>query len=215
VKKQTSRKLATATLTLLVCVVGSLYLATRREAYQPHGIRPEDFPEILIAPPDAKLVDYSTPSNSGRREHTYGLLFVVDEAYPSDDTYQFVEKHLSSNGWQRLRYELLNPKSLRRAPHPVPPHLGSEAVNAILSGRKEIGTYPVVWRQEDWVNKEGDHIFVALSYSADLSTGQVRRDRVRVLIDLSQRHGPYIAQYKKLHPDEFDEGNAPEKSSNP
>ncbi|MCK4293084.1 MAG: hypothetical protein KAY65_07790 [Planctomycetes bacterium] len=209
-KKQTKRRLAIAIPILLLCVVGTWYLPLRRGAYQPHPIRPENFPEILIPPPHAELIDHSTPLNSRRREHTYGLNFVVDDPYPSNDTYRFVEKHLGSNGWQRLRYDLLNPKSPTRAPLSIPPYLGSEALDSIPSYKKKYRECPIKWRQENWVSEKDDHILVALSYSVDLSTGRVRRDRVYVLMALFQRHRPYIVHYKKLHPDEFDDATLPE-----
>jgi len=165
---------------VIVCsAVAIWYVRRHHDVYTIHSIRPKDFPEILIVPEQAERVDYSSPSNTHRAPHTYRLSFVKKDPYPSENTLNFIREHLQSNGWQRLKYDLLNPHSpLWQAPF-VPEYLDPNTVDILFPKRKQKGNYPVLWRKEDWI-KDDENINVALYYSSDLTTKKVNRDRLYV-----------------------------------
>jgi hypothetical protein len=216
-KKQPKLMLTLAAFVAFFCLAGVFwYFVAKGESYKPNPIRPKDFPEILIAPEHATLIDHSTPSNSRRVPHTYDLCFLVNDPYPSDDTYRFIEEHLSLNGWQRLKYDLLNPHSSHSQPTTLPKYLDPETVNMLIPKGKQKGDYPINWREEDWVNKDDEHISVFLYYSADLATKEVHRDKIYVNMTLFGRESwirTYILKYKKLHPEEFSKDAEPEQDN--
>jgi hypothetical protein len=131
----------------------------------------------------------------------------VDEPYPSDETYEFIEKHLDVKGWKRLEYDLFNPRCQLPAPVDIPRHLNPDTVDSIFPKRKQKGEYPVSWRKEDWVSKNDAHISVSLYYRAELATKEVYRDRVHANLSFySPNHvREYILRYKDLHPQEFED----------
>jgi len=215
-KKQPKLILTLAAFVAFFCLAGVIwYFVSKGESYKPNPIRPKDFPEILIAPENATLIDHSTPSNSRRVPHTYDLSFFVNEPYPSDDTYKFIEKHLSLNGWQRLKYDLLNPHSPHPQPSTLPQYLDPDGVNMLFPKRKQKGNYFLIWRKEDWVNKDDEHISVFRYYSANLATKEVHRDKIYVSMTFFGRESwirAYILKYKKLHAEEFRGTNDPNEA---
>ena len=201
---------------LAIFLVSIWYMKKHRDAYTINPVRPKEFPEILIVSEDAQRIDYSSPADTRRAAHTYMVSYEVNDPYPSERTYDFITKRLTSNGWQRLRYDLLNPQSpLWQAPF-VPEYLDPNTVDILFPKRKQKGSYPVLWRKENWI-KYDDYIIVTLSYFADLSTKKVDRDRLHVGLEFFGRDSwikPWILKYKQIHPEEFDEGTSvpqPEK----
>jgi hypothetical protein len=192
----------------LLCFLSVVwYVRVKPNIYKPKPIRPNDFPEILIAPENSVLVDHTVPSVSGSVPHTYGLSFIVHEPYPSDDTHKFIENHLSSNGWQRLNYDLLNPYSPAAQTRAIPEFLDPQTVNMLFPKGKQKGVYPGMWIKEDWI-KDDEYIGVSLSYAAELDTKRVQRDKVYVNLSFFGRKSwirPYILKYKELHSEEFGE----------
>lgn len=195
---------------VFLCLAGVVWqVITRAKTYRPNPIRPEDFPEILIAPAKARLVDHATP-DSGCVPHVYFLCFVIDDPYPSDDTYDFLDKHLSSNGWRRLKYQVLYPHVPPPAPPRVPEFLDPEIVNFLSPKTSQKGMRPCMYRKEDWIGKNEELIRVFMYYSADLATKQVHRDRVYVNLNFFGRESWIyrdILRYKQLHPEEFEKSN--------
>ena len=205
---------------VVLCLVAvGWHLAVKRGDDKPNPIRPKDFPQILVAPEGAVLLDHSTPWNRRSAPHTYGFSFVVEDPYPSEKTRNFIEDHLESRGWRRLKYHLLNPDVPAshtpmlgiELPLTVPESLNPESVNMLLDERKWKGEdYPVRYIMEDWVSEEDQHIDVTLYYRADLSTRRVHRDKVHVDLGLFKRESwirPWVLRYKELHPEEFQDGN--------
>jgi hypothetical protein len=182
--------------------VGVWYIMTKREIYKPNPTRPKDFPEILIAPEHAISLDHSIPSR--RVPHVYGLSFVVHDPYPSKDTRNFIKEHLTSNGWQRLNYELLNPNNAIAPPsETMPQSLPSHTMNFL----QKQGYQRIPWSKEDWVSKDDEYINVILCYSVDLATTEVHRDKPYVNLSLFERESwvrHFILRYKELHPEEFE-----------
>lgn len=213
-KKRRKLMLTLAAFVAFFCLAGVVwYFIAKGESYKPNPIRPKDFPEILIAPENAILLDHAAPSGSRSVPHTYGVHFVMDDPYPSDYTYKFIENHLSSNGWQRLNYDLLNPYSPAPQVCTVPERLDPETVNMLFPKRKQKGNYPCTWRKEDWV-KDNEHISVILCYAADLATREVHRDKIYVNMTFFGRESwirPHILKYKELHPKEFRKDVEPEQ----
>jgi hypothetical protein len=194
---------------VVLCLVAvGWYLAVERGDYKPNPIRPKDFPEILVVPESAEAVDYF--SGRGKVKGVYGVSFVAKDPYPSEDTCNLIEKRLISNGWQRLNYRLLGPRTPRFEPGPIPPRLDSASVDFVIPKEKQKGVLALKLREEDWVNRDEELISVFLSYSADLATKDVDRDEVFVDLTFFERESwvrPYILRYRELHPEEFQDGN--------
>jgi len=198
---------------IFLCLVGFLWnLIEKRGAYKANPIRPSDFPDILIAPPNAVLIDHSTPSNSQIVSNTYSLWFIVNDPYPSEETYKFVEKYLISNGWKRLKHDLLNPKQTFPKFLSRPQRFDLNGIDSALE--KRIEKYPyshIPYRREDWINKTDDHIEVSMSYKLDRVMKKVKFDNVCVNLTLFKRDslmGPKVERYREVHPEEFAENKS-------
>lgn len=219
--KRTVRRVTVISLLVLAffCLVAvAWYLTVKRNTYKPDPIRPKDFPDILIAPKNAVLIDHATPSKSQCAPYIYHLCFVVEDPYPSEETHSFIEEHLRSHGWQRLKYHLLNPDVPASRtpmlgiewPQTVPESLDPESVDMLLAKGEQKGDYPVRYIMEDWVSENDQHVGVMLYYRADLATKKVHRDKVYVNLTLFERESwilPYIVSYRQLHPEEFQDSN--------
>lgn len=209
--KRTVRRVTVISLLVLAffCLVAvAWHLTVKRNTYKPDPIRPKDFPDILIAPENAVLIDHSTPSKSQCAPYTYNLCFAVKDSYPSEDTYRFIHDHLK--GWRRLKYQVLNPHHPYPNPRTIPEYLDSEIVNMLFDKRKQRWNYPVVYRQQDWVSENDQHVSVMLYYRADLATKKVHRDKVYVDLTLFERESwilLYIVRYRQVHPEEFQDSN--------
>jgi hypothetical protein len=194
---------------VVLCLVAvGWHLAAGRGHHKRSAVRPKDFPEILVVPESGETVEYR--SGRGKVKGVYGVSFVVKEPYPSEDTCNFIEKRLISNGWQRLNYELQSPYSPRFKPRPIPRRLDPATLDSLIPKEKQKGVQALTLRQEEWVNKDEEHIDVFLYYLADLATKEVRRDRLCVDLSLFERESwirPYLLRYKELHPEEFQDGN--------
>jgi len=166
--------------------------------YVRNPIRPEDFPAILIHPQNAYDLDFSTPSNDRTVKHSYGLSFIVDEPYPSEGVRDFFNNHLTSNGWQKLKYSLLNP-NIPIYKNPLLPNLKTTLPNGTE------GKWPLHC-VEDWISDEEEHISIIFDYGPD-QEGKPDLSRVYVNTALFKQRSwvnPYIKRYKQLHPDEFE-----------
>ena len=160
-------------------------------------IRPEDFPAILIHPQNAYDLDFSTPSNDRIAKCSYGLNFFVDEPYPSETVRNFFNNHLTSKGWKKLKYSLLNPNDPIYT-NPLLPNL-----RTILPDGTE-GKWPLHCI-EDWISDEEEHISIIFYYGPD-HEGKLYLNRVYVDATLFEQRSwinPYIKRYKQLHPEEF------------
>lgn len=174
----------------------ALYLMTNRDVHDAITVRPDDFPDILIAPEGAELVNFLSPSNSGTVKGSYHLWFLIKDPYPAEDTRKFIEKHLSSKCWKSLNYSLLNPH--------LPMH--GEWVQYTENGEEvEIKE----WMQ-DWLNTKGESIKVILQYRS-LSGNEQEPDSLCVSLlfaESNARQRPWVLKYKELHPEEFEESNS-------
>jgi hypothetical protein len=173
--------------------------------YTPDPVRPANFPEVLVAPEGALLIDHATPAESRSAPDTYSLGFEIRDPYPSEKTRTFVETHLTEKGWQRLDYQLLNPDVPREYGHPLLYKLYSDSNNLDKYPRKD----PLLFK-DDWVSKEGQHIGVMAYYYVNLKTKDVDYNRLFVNMSLFGRQSwvyPRILEYKRLHPEEFEDPN--------
>ena len=172
-------------------------LIPREYEYVRHPVRPDDFPEILITPENAYNLDHSTTSNSRIVKHTWGLSFVVDEPYPSDNVREFFDNHLSANGWQKLEYDLLNPNILMCARPFLP------GAKNILTDESE-DEWPVFCIAY-WINEEEEYISVLFTYATH---PDVKPNLNRLMVHMSlfgtkSWGNLHVKQYTQLHPEEF------------
>ena len=167
--------------------------------YVRNPIRPGNFPAILIHPQNAYDRDYSTSSNDRTVKHSYGLSFFVDEPYPSEAVRKFFNDHLKSNGWQKLKYDLLNP-NIPIYKNPLLPNLKTK----LPDGTE--GKWPLSCK-EDWISNEEENISIRFDYGPDQDE---KPDLSRVYVNTTlfkQRSwvNAYIKRYKQLHPEEFEQ----------
>jgi len=204
--KKSIKLLVILSISIALCclVVIRLYSTTKEKVYKRHPIRPVDFPEILIAPEWAVSLNHSTPSNTQRMPNTYGLTFIVHTPFPSEDTRNFIKEHLSSKGWHRLNFHLLNPQ--------VPISLGPLGLEwPKRKGEKK--EWPIYW-MEDWLSKNEESISVNCAYGRlnknEPNLFELDLNILNVTLTYHERNSwvrSDIARYKQLHPEEFDESN--------
>lgn len=187
-----------ASIAFIVCLcllLLALYLMTKRDVYDAITVRPNDFPNILIAPEGAESVAFLSPSNSDIIKGSYHLLFLIKDPYPAEKTRKFIKKHLSSKCWKPLNYSLLNPHL----------QMHGEWVQYTENGEEvEIKE----WMQ-DWLNAKGDSIKVILQYRL-LTGNEQEPDSLCVSLlfaESNARQRPWVLKYKELHPEEFEENN--------
>jgi len=169
----------------LIAVGAVRYLVRKQNTYHPNPVRPKDFPDILIVPESAKEVDYSEPSQIV--PGVYSVSFVVNDPHPSESIRNFIEKHLKSKGWQRLKYHLMNPET----PISLSP----------------FGFHWSFSQIEDWLNENDDHISIHYAYEK-LDEEQFDLSKVQLIMTFFRRDswiGTEISRYKELHPEEFSE----------
>ena len=170
--------------------------------------RPGDFPAVLVAPDNAESIAYSAAPICRQAPHTYSVYFSVRDPYPSDGTRWSLREYLQGKGWQRLKYQLLNP-TVPLSKDPLASFLPSEEPNSVPpeeQGRDR----PVVWH-EDWVNERDEHISILLSYDVSVTTREVTRDKVYVTLSFFDQKSwirPYVERYREIHPDEFDRNSS-------
>jgi endonuclease/exonuclease/phosphatase family metal-dependent hydrolase len=171
-----------------------LYLGT----HKPNPIRPDYFPEILIAPEQAKEIDYR---HINRKQDIYSLSFIKDEPYPFKQTIKNMHQHLESHGCRQLKYSLLNPQI--PATHD-PFGLGKLDVRFV----------------EDWLDENDNNI--SIIYILLLKPERIDKSKIQdvSVIDandydynkiyvnmffLGQKSWvqPSISKYRELHPEEF------------
>jgi len=208
-----SKKIGLIVAALVACVALAITwwnLGRRAEKHKHHPVRPDDFPEILIAPEGAQIYDHSTPSNTRRDTHSYTLTFIAEDPYPSTNTHEFIQQHLSSHGWQRLKYHLLNPDVPAKYHNPMWYALLKEC-NDVESYESEAKYFGI--GTKDWVNDNDETICVNWMYKP-LNDNQVDPNRVEFQIELYKRESwvkNWLLKYKKLHPEEFDKMRWPEE----
>ena len=184
---------AILTATVLFCI----NLIPRKYIRNP--IRPKDFPAILIHPQNAYDPHFSTPSNDRRAKYSYSLSFFVGEPYPSEAVRNFFNNHLTSNGWQKLKYDLLNPNTSIYT-NPLLPNLKTK----LPDGTE--GKWPLHCK-EDWIGNEEENISIMFYYGPN-QEGKLDLSRIYVNTTLFKQRSwinPYIKRYKKLHPGEFEQ----------
>jgi len=170
---------------ILVVVGAAGFLLRRQNVYHPNPIRPRDFPDILIVPESAKQVDYSEPSRIV--PGVYSVSFVVNDPHPSQNIRNFIGQHLESNGWQLLKYHLMNPE-----------------IPASLDPFRFKWTFPQI---EGWLNENNDHVSIDYVYKK-LDEEQFDLSKVQVIMTFFRQDSwisTEISRYKELHPEEFSE----------
>jgi hypothetical protein len=178
---------------LVVLLLGLLYGWSRwghEQSYvQRTDVRPGDFPSALVAPDNAMRISYSSPSSSAAMAGEYHMSFVVEEAFPGEKLWAFIGEHLKSRGWKRLRFDLLNPQWLSE--DKWFPQTDSEGTR--------FGRY----RKHDWLNAQGEHISVAVSYSETPASDPNRAYVELLYYDRDAWPREFIERYKQQHPKEF------------
>ena len=175
---------------------------SRFYGYKPCSVRPDDFPSILVAPENAEWLDHSTPEISKCAPYTYGINYIIHDPYPSEKTRQFINNHLKSNGWQRLKYHLMNPKSFL-AKDPKLLGIGTSEPN-LVPLEEQASNWPYYKWMEDWINKDGEIVMVSISYGSkqlNLATPFINMSLFKKESWITH----WVFRYKKLHPDEFEQ----------
>jgi hypothetical protein len=117
------------------------------------------------------------------------MCFSVEEAFPGKKLWAFIEEHLASRGWKRLRFDLLNPQWLNEGDWA--PQTDSE------------GARIAKYRKHDWLNAQGESIHMIVFYSEtpayDPNSANVRLS----FSDRDARRREFIERYKQQHPEEF------------
>ena len=219
-KKNVKLRISAIIIIAILLTLIVLYFVSKQDNYEPHPVRPKDFPEILIAPENAVLYDHSTPADSKRAQNIYDLTFLIKNTYPSEETRNFYHEYLRSRGWRKIKYDLLNLYGPSRTPkRPLPKQIPDIALKNFIKetkkqkGGKETikrGIFPISWSQEEWLNNDNEYISIHFSYSADLHTGEVNHNKLSVYISYFQNDTwiyPYILRYKKMYPEEFEDAN--------
>lgn len=191
--------------TISLCFVGVIVqFRSKQRNYEPHPIRPKDFPKILIAPENATSLDHSVPS--WQVPNVYSLHFRIEDPFPSDTTREFIENHLRANGWRKLKYHLLNPHVPAEYPNPLLYDMYRDTNGLNEHDPEAEKNRFFMWRQ-DWVNKNDENISVTLT-CADSVRKQVYHDKPQVSLVCFKRDSwirTEVLRYKKLHSEEFAE----------
>lgn len=208
-KKSIKLPLALLVFLSFLCLMAAIWhIRSKQDVYVPNPIRPEDFPEILVAPEGAVSLDYSTPSNSKRAPHTYRLIFIIHDPYPSQSTWHFIKEHLRSNGWKHLKYHLLNPD--------VPAEYPNVLLYSLYKDTNKLDEYKkdkpgwLLTGMEDWLNKNDENISFFWQYKR-LNKQVFDPNRLCINMTLYERGSwvyPRIVRYKELHPEEFGKSNS-------
>ena len=177
-----------ATLGLLLLLFYSRINPSIRKA---SAVRPENFPEILVAPESAEKVRYGTPPYTAPR--IYIIRFRVTGRYLVEDAWSFIENHLKSHGWHRLNRYLQNPQFKQLIPYGT-------------WYRIKVPTGEQTWQlMEDWLNDSGEYIRATWSLSPEKEF--LEADSMYVSLSFFERNSwkrPYVLRYKELYPEEFD-----------
>lgn len=192
-------------LLLILLVVALVFLGffwqlrIRQKPYEPNPVRPKDFPEILIVPESAERIDY----HSNKTHGIYGLSFVVQDPYPSKNTRHFIEERLSSKGWTRLDYHLLNPDVPAKYPNPLLYDMHKDSNSLYEYDMQE--SMPYSWI-EDWLNKNYETVSVICGYiPPEEAKGELNKLGVNLTFHSSESWTrDWISKYKELHPEEFE-----------
>lgn len=201
-------------LSVSVIIAASLgviwYVRKHRDSCTINPVRPNDFPEILIVPENAQRIDYSSPKEPQRVSHIYRVSYEVDDSYPSEVTYAFIKDRLITNGWRRLEYDLMNPHQPRFPVPLLPQYVDANIAKSYLPKDRKRNVFALENRREDWVNSDDEVVTVVFWYYADLTTGKICHGKVNVNLSYFGRKSwlaSWVARYKKLHPEEFNEGS--------
>jgi len=198
-----------------------LYLARKHNTYKPNPVRPKDFPRILVAPEGAISLDYSAPSNSLRASRTYRISFIIDDPYPSEKTRNFMERHLRANGWQHLKYHLMNPDVPSEYPNVLlykfyrdTNKLNEYTKEKCRAPKPKGRDWPLKW-MEDWLSKNDERIDIFFEYvpftdEKDVPDAEENVDLNRLYVNWTYFARDswvrsHVLKYKELHPEEFSE----------
>lgn len=164
--------------------------------YEPNPVRPENFPEVLIAPQEAESPNYVTPKTPG----IYVLSYFVNEIYPGANTRRRISQHLVSHGFRRLAYNLLNP------------HFSSQE-RWTIDDKVRPDKTKSHWLSEEWINDQNEVVSAILVYRFPVGGGP---DPNELYVDISFFEKDSwmrvpVAKYKELHPEEFRKDVEPEQ----
>jgi len=112
--------------------------------------RPEDFPEVLIVPEKALNVKYTSILNPETKIKRCQVTFGIEEPYPAENIRTFIEEHLQSLGWSRLKYKI-SPSGHHRS---FEPRWTTRKIEGVT---QEIDRW-----QDEWVNDKYGHITIII-----------------------------------------------------
>ena len=155
-------------------------------------IRPDDFPDFLTAPENARTIRYATPQSDITLEGTYSLTYIVDEEFPPDNTISYIHSELSAAGFILLKHRTLD--------------LGKRAFEWFENpDHRQPNHAFLVWESELGTKTDYRRIHVALSYHYAAENPILTE--LSVSIGYSTEDSPYsirMKRYKERFPEEFE-----------
>jgi hypothetical protein len=158
--------------------------------------RPEEFPEELTAPPYAEEISYSTRSFGFI---TIGYTVNMEREHSFEEVRTFIHAHLQNHGYQKLKYDILDPNEMMPEDWTcIPTETGPDG-----NPTEQICMIP-----EHWLNLGGQsprHIIV--SYTHWIQPGLDKPTVIHVMNLYRQMEWPkvrdYLNQCAQRYPQEF------------
>jgi hypothetical protein len=192
-KNSTKVTLTLVIFVLLICFLGAIWnLMKKEETYQPNPTRPDDFPDVLIAPEEAESTDYFASTAPG----VYILEYVIREPYPGTKTQDRIARRLMFHGFRRPAYDLLNPQFPRGRKWKIDDRVRGNQTESH-------------WLSEKWINANDEVVSVILTYPFPVGGGP-DPDELHVHIIFYEKDswiGLFVRKYKELHPEDFRENS--------
>lgn len=162
--------------------------------------RPENFPGIIVEPPNAFKIRYILQQNKTGADAF--MLCSVEEPYPAKSVIEFLENHFKAKGWLQLKHDPLNAHWHIFAGDYL-------KVNEWSYGEKvgNLKSNQSAW-QEFWVDPQTNNsIRVHLTYYS-LIDGPENKTKLDILINYSGQKQSLqyrtIERYRTKFPEEFD-----------
>lgn len=179
---------------LLIISVLGVTGCKNKSSHVGSDVRPEDFPDFLFAPNNARDIIYLSPLTGGIVEHSYSIYYYVDEPYPPAQTIQYIHELLSHGGFQRLEHLLDDP--LNKVGQWRPTRVDRDG----FEGRQ--------WR-ESWISDNDESVNVRLSRHHPIVADNPEVLEVHMLYHTHKSYWKnLIEQYRELYPNEFKDSDA-------
>lgn len=175
-----------------ICIWG-FYLLRLHELQRRNGPqeRPENFPEILQVPNEAKKINFQSPDINNSSPGRWSVNFVICKSYPAEDLIVFLTEPLQKSPWTRLKHNLLFPNN---------PNIG----RWVDKFANYDGYDYRVW-ESYWVSSSDETVNIHLCYFKETDSS-IWEDELRVSLIYTTSNGPNrndVLRYRELHSEEF------------